>query len=162
MSQLSAPGNVLIKTTLMKSLLEVLWCTQPVFLSKHCTDNSRWLRDAQMIVEVPGTYTLLRWFSTTRNIPWGKEASRGAWLVLFLENIFSSFSVGCCINRGKVICYQLEFGKLFFQTQVGNISLFEKYASITAVDLIQWKKLDSWNLIQQKPELKLFNSLPFY
>ena len=24
---------------------------------------------------------------------------------------FSSFSVGCCINRGKVICYQLEFGK---------------------------------------------------
>ena len=24
---------------------------------------------------------------------------------------FSGFSVGCCINREKVICYQLEFGK---------------------------------------------------
>ena len=35
MSLLSAPGNVLIKTTLMKSLPEVLWCTQTVFLSKQ-------------------------------------------------------------------------------------------------------------------------------
>ena len=26
-------------------------------------------------------------------------------------NAFSGFSVGCCINREKVICYQLEFGK---------------------------------------------------
>ena len=24
---------------------------------------------------------------------------------------FSGFSVGCCINIEKVICYQLEFGK---------------------------------------------------
>ena len=24
---------------------------------------------------------------------------------------FSGFSVGCCINREKVICYQPEFGK---------------------------------------------------
>ena len=24
---------------------------------------------------------------------------------------FSGFSVGCCVNREKVICYQLEFGK---------------------------------------------------
>ena len=28
-----------------------------------------------------------------------------------LAEIFSGFSVGCCINREKVICYQLEFGK---------------------------------------------------
>jgi len=35
MSLLSAPGNVLIKTTLMKSLPEVLWCTQTVLLSKQ-------------------------------------------------------------------------------------------------------------------------------
>ena len=27
--------------------------------------------------------------------------------------IFSGFSVGCCINEEKVICYQLELGKNF-------------------------------------------------
>ena len=32
MSLLSAPGSVLIKTTLMKSLPEALWCTQTVFM----------------------------------------------------------------------------------------------------------------------------------
>jgi len=41
-------------------------------------------RDAQMI-EVPGAYTLLKWFSTTRNTPWGKDPC--AWLVVFLENV---------------------------------------------------------------------------
>ena len=35
MSLLSAPGSVVIKTTLMKSLAEVLWYTQTVFLSKQ-------------------------------------------------------------------------------------------------------------------------------
>ena len=49
MSLLSAPGSVLIKTTLMKSLAEVLWYTQTMFLS------------AQMI-EVLGANALLRWF----------------------------------------------------------------------------------------------------
>ena len=40
-----------------------------------------------------------------------------------------------------------------------------KYASITAVDLIQRKKLDSRNFYESnltKPDLKLFDSLPFY
>ena len=40
-----------------------------------------------------------------------------------------------------------------------------KYASFTAVDLIQRKKLDSWNFYESnlmKPDLKLFNSLPYY
>ena len=52
----SAPGSILIKTTL---IAEVLWCTQTVFLSKH---NPHWPDgeiDAQTI-EVPGAYTLLR------------------------------------------------------------------------------------------------------
>ena len=31
-------------------------------------------------------------------------------------NHFSGFSVGCCINREKVICYQLEFGKITLPT----------------------------------------------
>ena len=35
MSLLSAPGSVVIKTTLMKSLAEVLWYTQTMFLSKQ-------------------------------------------------------------------------------------------------------------------------------
>ena len=87
----------------MKSLPEALWCTQTVFLSKQVlTTVAGRRRDAQTI-EVPGAYTLLRWFSTTRNTPWGKEASRMA----------SAF--------------------------------LGKYASITAVDLIQQKKLDSRN-----------------
>ena len=41
-----------------------------------------------------------------------------------------------------------------------------KCASITVVDPIQRKKLNSRNfyesIIQRKPDLKLFNSLPFY
>ena len=87
-----------------------LWCTQTVFLSKQVlTTVAGRRRDAQTI-EVSGAYTLLRWFSTTRN----KEASRMA----------SAF--------------------------------LEKYDCITAVDLIQWKKLDSRNfLIYRKPDLKL-------
>jgi len=72
MSLLSVPGSVLIKTTLMKSLAEALWCTQIMFLSKQVLTIV--LADAQMI-EVPGAYTHLRWSSTTSNIPWGKEAS---------------------------------------------------------------------------------------
>ena len=60
MSVLSAPENVLIKTTLMKSLPEALWCTQTVFLSKQVlTTVAGRQRDAQTI-EVPGAYTLLR------------------------------------------------------------------------------------------------------
>jgi len=69
---------------------------------KDCTNNRG--RDPQMI-KVPGAYTFLRWFSTTRNTPWGKEAS----------HVASAF--------------------------------LGKYASITAVDLIQWKKLNFRNLI---------------
>jgi len=30
-------------------------------------------------IEVPGAYTRLRWFSTTSNTPWGKEASAHGW-----------------------------------------------------------------------------------
>ena len=30
---------------------------------------------------------------------------------IFINVHFSGFSVGCCINREKVIWYQLEFGK---------------------------------------------------
>ena len=42
-------------------------------------------------------------------------------------------------------------------------AFLEKYASITAVDLIQWKKLNFRNFYEsRKPDLKLFNSLPFY
>ena len=56
----SAPGSVLIKTVLMKSLAEALWCTQPVYLSKQVlTTVAGRQRDAQPI-KVPGTYTLLR------------------------------------------------------------------------------------------------------
>ena len=36
-----------------------------------------------------------------------------------------------------------------------------KCASITGVDLIQWKKLDSHERNLTEPDLKLFNSLPF-
>ena len=60
MSRLSAPGNILIKTMLMKSLPEALWCTQTVFLSKQVlTIVAGRRRDAQTI-EVPGADTLLR------------------------------------------------------------------------------------------------------
>ena len=60
MSLLSAPGNVLIKTMLMKSLPEALWCTQTVLLSKQVlTTVAGKRRDAQTI-KVPGAYTLLR------------------------------------------------------------------------------------------------------
>ena len=54
MSLLSAPGNVLIKTTSLKSLAEGLWCFKTVFLSNQVliTVAARG-RDAQMI-EVPG------------------------------------------------------------------------------------------------------------
>ena len=74
MSLISAPGNVLTKTMLMKSLPEVLWCTHTMFLSKQVlTTVTGRGRDAYT-TEVPGAYTLLRCFSTTRNTPWGKEA----------------------------------------------------------------------------------------
>ena len=54
-----APGSVLIKTTLMKSLAEALWCTQTVFLSKQVlTIVAGRRRNAQMI-EIPGAYTVL-------------------------------------------------------------------------------------------------------
>ena len=62
MSLLSAPGRVLIKTTLMKSLAQASWCTQTMLLSKQVrlqtTVAGRW-RDTQTI-KVPGVYTLLR------------------------------------------------------------------------------------------------------
>ena len=49
-SLLSAPGSVLIKTTLMKSPAEALWCTQTVFLSKQVwTIVAGRIRDAQTI-----------------------------------------------------------------------------------------------------------------
>ena len=42
-SLLSAPGSVLIKTTLMKSPAEALQCCQDMFFSvKTSKDNSRW------------------------------------------------------------------------------------------------------------------------
>jgi len=41
-SLLSAPGNVLVKTTLTKSLAEGLWYTQTEFLSKQGLTNSHW------------------------------------------------------------------------------------------------------------------------
>ena len=60
MSLLSAPGSVLIKITLTRSLAEALWCTQTMFLSKQVlTTVTGSLRDAQAI-EVPGAYTRLR------------------------------------------------------------------------------------------------------
>ena len=37
-----------------------------------------------------------------------------------------------------------------------------KYVSITAVDLIQLKTLDSRNFYESNSDLKLLNSLPFY
>ena len=118
--KISAPGSVFIKTTLVKSLAEAFLCTQTVFLSKQVlTIVAGRRRDAQMI-EVPGAFTLLRWFSTTNKHPLGQKASRMA----------SAF--------------------------------LGKHASITAVDLIQRKKLEFLSLNQRKPDLKLFNSLPFY
>ena len=75
MSLVSTPGSVLIKTTLMKSPPEALFYTQTVFLSKQIrTIAAGRQRDAQTI-GVLGAYTLLRWFSTTNNTPWGKKAS---------------------------------------------------------------------------------------
>ena len=59
-SLLSAPGNVLVKTTLTKSLAEGLWYTQTEFLSKQgLTIVTGRQRDA-LTIQVPGTYTLLR------------------------------------------------------------------------------------------------------
>ena len=34
---------------------------------------------------------------------------KGATLLDYFASTFSRFSVGCCINKEKVICYQLEF-----------------------------------------------------
>ena len=60
MSLLSAPGNVLVKTTLTKSQAEGLWYTQTEFLSKQgLTIVTGRQRDA-LTIQVPGTYTLLR------------------------------------------------------------------------------------------------------
>ena len=61
MTLLSAPGSIPIKTTLLKSLAEVLWCTQTVFLSKQAgtIEVAGKQRDTQTI-EVLRAFTLLR------------------------------------------------------------------------------------------------------
>ena len=86
MSLHSAPGSVLIKTTLMKSSAEALWRTQTVFLLKQVwTIVTGRMQDAQTI-QVLGTYTLLRGNLVLQTIP--PEAKKPcAWLVLFLENM---------------------------------------------------------------------------
>ena len=49
-SLLSAPGSVVIKTRLMKPLVEALWCTKTVFFSKQVrTTVAGRQRDAQTI-----------------------------------------------------------------------------------------------------------------
>ena len=119
MSLLSAPGSVLIKT-FMKSLAEALWCTQIVFLSKQVlTIVAGGRRDALMI-KVPGTYILLRWFSTTSNTLGAKRPLR----------MVSAF--------------------------LGN------YVSIIVVDLVQQKKLDSWNFYESNHGSLIWNYLIFY
>ena len=70
-------------------------------LVKTSTDNSPGRRRDAQTIDVPGAYTLLRWFSTTRNTPGAKRPPR----------MVSAF--------------------------------LGKYASFTAVDLIQQKELDS-------------------
>ena len=50
--------NVLIKTTLMKSLPEALWCTQTVFLSKQVLTIVAGRRRCAQTIEVPGAYKL--------------------------------------------------------------------------------------------------------
>ena len=106
MSLLSAPGSVFIKTTLMKSPAEALRCFSDHVLVKTSKDNSRWQTERCSDDRSSRAYTLLKWFNTTNNTPWGKEAT----------------------------CMASAF--------------LGKYASITAVDLIQQKKLDFWNFYE--------------
>ena len=81
----------------MKSLAEVLWCNQTMFLSK------------QTLTIVP-----VEMLSSPK----------------FLET-----TVICITSNATVANRPLCMGS-------GN------YASITVVDLIQWKKLDSWNFYE--------------
>ena len=90
MSLLSLSGSVFIKTKLMKSPAEALWCTQTHVLVKTSKNNSRWQterysdnRNSQSLY----TSKVILYYEkhplgqretspgAKRNIPWGKETS---------------------------------------------------------------------------------------
>ena len=91
MSLLSAPRREKKKTA-MKSPAEACCAAQIVFVSKQVrTIVTGRQRDPQTI-KVLGAYTLLRWFSTTNNTPWGKEATLSSGRYLDLRNFMTNGS----------------------------------------------------------------------
>ena len=59
MGLFSVPGSILIKTMLVGSLAEVLWCTQTMFLSKRVQKVVVGRQSDAQTIKVPGFYTLM-------------------------------------------------------------------------------------------------------
>ena len=124
MSLFSAPGSILIKTTLLKSL------------QRHCSQHTDLALIKVSMTMVTGRQCDVNFWSLyTSGKGYGNLAQQAtlpgtkklcAWLVLFLENVLPLYS-----SRSNP-AEEIRFLAFFFY-------------------LIQWK-----------PDLKLFNFLPFY
>ena len=88
MSLFSAPGSVLIKITLLKSMQRHFSQHTDLTLIKISTDNSRWQTAQCSDDRSRSLYTSGKAYGNLvlqATLPWAKKL--GPWLVLFLENV---------------------------------------------------------------------------